>query len=141
MIIQLDGRRHLQVDKAVHNWENRYRVGGAASGNVTLHTQSPLRTLGAGTAVLPLFAAPRIAGQVSKKQVEQTETPVAQQIDSAKQTTKDLIAQKAEMLRSKGSDIDTQVANVATDDAGSVRPVIPVAALALITLTVWKRRH
>jgi hypothetical protein len=47
MIIRLDGRRHLQVDKAVHNWENRYRVGGAASGNVTLHTQSPLRTLGA----------------------------------------------------------------------------------------------
>ncbi len=95
---------------------------------------------------MPLFAAARIAGQVSKKQVdkkqvEQTEIPVAQQIDSAKQTTKDLIAQKAEMLRSKGSDIDTQVANVATDDAGSVRPVIPVAALALITLTVWKRRH
>jgi hypothetical protein len=28
MMIQLDGRRHLQVDKAVHNWENRYRVGG-----------------------------------------------------------------------------------------------------------------
>jgi hypothetical protein len=46
MMIQLDGRRHLQVDKAVHNWENRYRVGGAASGNLTLHTQSPLTTLG-----------------------------------------------------------------------------------------------
>ena len=47
MIIQLDGRRHLQVDKAVHNWENRYRAGGAASGNLTLDTtQSPLRTLG-----------------------------------------------------------------------------------------------
>ena len=38
MIIRFDGRRQLQVDKAVHNCENRYRVGGAASENVTIHS-------------------------------------------------------------------------------------------------------
>ena len=31
MIIQLDGRRHLQVDQSRALLENRYRVGGAAS--------------------------------------------------------------------------------------------------------------
>lgn len=35
MSIQLYGRWHLSVTKAIHNWENRFRVEGAASGNGT----------------------------------------------------------------------------------------------------------
>lgn len=33
MSIQLFGRWHLKVTKAVHNWENRFRIDGASSGN------------------------------------------------------------------------------------------------------------
>jgi hypothetical protein len=35
MSIQLYGRWNLRVTKAVHNWENRFRIAGAASGNGT----------------------------------------------------------------------------------------------------------
>ncbi|MBD8078349.1 hypothetical protein [Cellulosimicrobium arenosum] len=35
MSIQLFGRWHLRVDEAVHTWENRFRVHGAASGDGT----------------------------------------------------------------------------------------------------------
>jgi hypothetical protein len=33
MSIQLFGRWNLEVTKAIHNWENRFRIDGAASGN------------------------------------------------------------------------------------------------------------
>lgn len=35
MSIQLYGRWHLRVTKAIHNWENRFRIEGAASGSGT----------------------------------------------------------------------------------------------------------
>lgn len=33
MSIQLFGRWQLKVTKAIHNWENRFRIDGASSGN------------------------------------------------------------------------------------------------------------
>ncbi|HYC92445.1 MAG TPA: hypothetical protein VEO54_24780 [Thermoanaerobaculia bacterium] len=33
MSVLLSGRWHLRVTKAIHNWENRFRIDGASSGN------------------------------------------------------------------------------------------------------------
>jgi hypothetical protein len=48
-------------------------------------------------------------------------------------------------VRSKGSDVGSHVVDAATDDEGSVRPVVPIAALALIAaivgVLIWRRRH
>ena len=49
--------------------------------------------------------------------------------------TKELIVDKAQTVRSKGSDVGSHVVDVATDDEGSIRPVVPVAAVGL------DRRH
>ena len=55
--------------------------------------------------------------------------------------TKVVIADKVHTVRSKGS----HVVDAATDDEGSVRPVVPIAALALIAaivgVLIWRRRH
>ena len=50
--------------------------------------------------------------------------------------TKELIADKAQDVRSKGSEVGSQVVNAATDDKGSIRPAVPVAALALVAVIV-----
>ena len=58
--------------------------------------------------------------------------------------TKELIIDKAQDVRSKGSEVGSQVVNAATDDKGSIRPAVPVAALALVAVIVgvviWRRR-
>lgn len=70
---------------------------------------------------------------------------VKEQAKQKVEDTKDLIAHKAETVLSKGSDVGSHVANAATDAEGSVRPVVPVAAVALIAVivgfVVWKRRR
>jgi hypothetical protein len=64
-----------------------------------------------------------------------------QKVDDAK----DVIADKVHTVRAKGSDVGSHVVDVATDDEGAVRPVVPVAVLALIALTlgviIWRRRR
>lgn len=59
--------------------------------------------------------------------------------------TRELIADKAQAVRAKGSQVGSQVVDVATDDDGRVRPVFPVAALALVAVIVgvviWRRRR
>jgi isopropylmalate/homocitrate/citramalate synthase len=59
--------------------------------------------------------------------------------------TRELIADKAEVVRSKGSEVGSHVVDVATDDQGSVRPVVPAAALAIVAIVVgivvWRRRR
>jgi hypothetical protein len=59
--------------------------------------------------------------------------------------TKVVIADKVHTVRSKGSDVGSHVVDAATDDEGSVRPVVPIAALALIAaivgVLIWRRRH
>jgi hypothetical protein len=59
--------------------------------------------------------------------------------------TKNVIADKVQTVRSKGSDVGSHVVDAATDDEGSVRPVVPIAALALIAaivgVLIWRRRH
>jgi hypothetical protein len=59
--------------------------------------------------------------------------------------TKNVIADKVHTVRSKGSDVGSHVVDAATDDEGSVRPVVPIAALALIAaivgVLIWRRRH
>jgi MYXO-CTERM domain-containing protein len=59
--------------------------------------------------------------------------------------TRILIADRAEAVRSKGSELGSRVVDVATDDQGSVRPVVPAAALAAVALVVgilvWRRRR
>jgi hypothetical protein len=58
--------------------------------------------------------------------------------------TKELIADKAESVRSKGSEVGSQVVDVATNDQGSVRAVVPAVALALVAVIggviIWRRR-
>lgn len=70
---------------------------------------------------------------------------VKQQAKQKVDATKGLIVDKAQTVRSKGSDVGSRVVDVATDDEGSVRPVVPVAAVALIVVIVgvviWKRRR
>jgi hypothetical protein len=70
---------------------------------------------------------------------------VKQQARQKVEDTKDLIADKAQTVRSKGSDVGSQVVGETTDDDGAVRPVVPVAAVAVIAVIVgvviWKRRH
>lgn len=59
--------------------------------------------------------------------------------------TKELIVDKAQTVRSKGSVVGSQVVDAATDDKGSIRPPVPVAALALVAVIVgvviWRRRR
>lgn len=50
MAIQLYGRWHLKVTKAIHNWENRFRVEGAASGSGTYPPTEGLEVTADGTA-------------------------------------------------------------------------------------------
>jgi hypothetical protein len=59
--------------------------------------------------------------------------------------TKKLIANRAQTVRSKGSEVGSRVVDAVTDDEGSIRPVVPVAALALVTaivgVVIWRRRR
>jgi hypothetical protein len=61
---------------------------------------------------------------------------VKQQAKQKFDDTKELIADTAQTVRAKGSQVGSHVADVATADEGSVRPVIPVAALALLAAVV-----
>jgi hypothetical protein len=74
-----------------------------------------------------------------------TKLDVKQQAKEKVEDTKDLIADKAQTVRSKGSDVGSQVVGVTIDDDGAVRPVVPVAAFAVIAaivgVVIWKRRH
>ena len=70
---------------------------------------------------------------------------VKQQAKQKVDDTKDVIADKVETVRSKGSDVGSHVVDAVTDDRGSMRPVVPIAAVALVAAIVgvvtWKRRH
>jgi len=70
---------------------------------------------------------------------------VKQQAKQKVDDTKELIANKTQTVRSKSSEVGSQVVDVATDDEGSIRPVVPVAALALVAVIVgvviWRRRR
>jgi hypothetical protein len=70
---------------------------------------------------------------------------VKQQAKQKVDDTKELIADKARTVRAKGSEVGSHVVDVATDDEGSVRCVVPVAALALVAavvgVVIWKRRR
>ena len=74
-----------------------------------------------------------------------TKLDVKLQAKKRVEDTKDLIADKAQTVRSKGSDVGSRIVDVATDDEGSVRRMVPVAAVALIVVIVgvviWKRRR
>jgi MYXO-CTERM domain-containing protein len=70
---------------------------------------------------------------------------VKQQAKQKVDDTKKSIAESADSLLAKGSEVGAQVAEVATDDQGTVRPVVPVAAMALLAVVVgiilWRRRR
>ena len=70
---------------------------------------------------------------------------VTQQAKQKVDDTKELLVDKANTMRAKGSEVGSQIVDVATDDDGSVRPVIPVAAAAvvavLVGVVIWKRRR
>jgi Protein of unknown function (DUF3618) len=70
---------------------------------------------------------------------------VKQQAKQKVDDTKELIANKTQTVRSKSSEVGSQVVDVATDDEGSIRPVVPVAALALaaviVGVVIWRRRR
>ena len=59
--------------------------------------------------------------------------------------TKEAIADKAGALREKGSQMGARAVDVATDDAGSLRPAVPAAVLVVVAVIVgaviWRRRR
>jgi hypothetical protein len=70
---------------------------------------------------------------------------VKQQAKQKVDDTKDLIADRAQTVRAKGSDVGSQVVDATTDDEGAVRPVVPVVVFAVVAVIVgvviWKRHH
>ena len=59
--------------------------------------------------------------------------------------TREAIADRADALREKGSQVGARAVDVATDDAGVLRPVVPAAVLAIVAVVVgvviWRRRR
>jgi cell division septum initiation protein DivIVA len=59
--------------------------------------------------------------------------------------TKELITDKAHAIEGKASELSAGVVSVATDERGSVKPIVPftvVATVAVILgIVIWKRRH
>lgn len=70
---------------------------------------------------------------------------VKQRVGDKMDDAKGLLAEKSHALQAKGSDIGSHVVGAATDDEGSVRPIVPVAALSVLAIIVgillWKRRR
>jgi Protein of unknown function (DUF3618) len=70
---------------------------------------------------------------------------VKQRVGDKVDDAKGLVAEKAQALQAKGSDLGSQVMRAATDDKGGVRPIVPVVALSVVALIVgillWKRRR
>jgi Protein of unknown function (DUF3618) len=89
--------------------------------------------------------------EATRKDLGQTVEALSAKLDVKQQAkqkvnhTKELIADKAQTVRAKGEGVGSHVADVATDDEGSVRPAVPVAALALLAavvgVVIWKRRR
>jgi MYXO-CTERM domain-containing protein len=83
--------------------------------------------------------------------IEATRTELGQTVEalSAKLDVKAQLKHEVEdaknLVAEKGSAVSARVVDVATDDTGSVRPVIPVAALAAVAIIVaavlWRRRR
>src|ERR1700712_5683256 len=61
---------------------------------------------------------------------------VTQQAEQKVDDTKELVAERADTVRAKGSELTSQVVDVATGDDGSVRPVVPAAVLAALAVVV-----
>jgi hypothetical protein len=60
--------------------------------------------------------------------------------------TKDVVLRKAQGARSKGADLTSGAVNAVTDDQGSVKPLVPkaavvVAAAVLVGILIWRRRR
>ena len=59
--------------------------------------------------------------------------------------TRELIAEKAHAVQAMGSGLTATAVNVATDDKGSVKPVVPSTVVAVVGvilgIVIWKRRH
>jgi hypothetical protein len=70
---------------------------------------------------------------------------VKQRVGDKVHDAKSLVVEKAQALQAKGSDIGSQARRAATDDKGSVRPIVPVAAFAVVAVIIgillWKRRR
>lgn len=89
--------------------------------------------------------------EATRNELGQTVEALAAKLDVKQQAkqkvddTKHVIADKAESVRSKGVEVGSQVVDAATDAEGSVRPVVPAAALAVVAVIVgvviWRRRR
>jgi hypothetical protein len=59
--------------------------------------------------------------------------------------TGELIAEKAHAVQAMGSGLSAAAVNVATDDKGSVKRVVPLTVVAVVAvilgIVIWKRRH
>ena len=70
---------------------------------------------------------------------------VTQQAEQKVDDTKELVAERADTVRAKGSELTSAVVDVTTGDDGSVRPVVPAAVLAALAVVVgvviWRRRR
>jgi ElaB/YqjD/DUF883 family membrane-anchored ribosome-binding protein len=59
--------------------------------------------------------------------------------------TRELIVEKAHAVQAMGSGLSAAAVNVATDDKGSVKPVVPLTVVAVVGvilgIVIWKRRH
>jgi hypothetical protein len=70
---------------------------------------------------------------------------VKQRVTQKVTDTRELIAEKAHAVQAMGSGLSATAVNVATDDEGSVKRVVPLTVGAVIAvilgIVIWKRRH
>ena len=83
------------------------------------------------------FAARRQMREIGKRHVG---------IADKTRETKDVVLRKAQGARSKGADLTSGAVNAVTDDQGSVKPLVPkaavvVAAAVLVGILIWRRRR
>jgi Protein of unknown function (DUF3618) len=59
--------------------------------------------------------------------------------------TREFIAEKAHAVQAKGSELSATAVDVATDEKGLVKPVVPFTVVAVVAaifgIVIWKRRR
>jgi ElaB/YqjD/DUF883 family membrane-anchored ribosome-binding protein len=89
--------------------------------------------------------------EATRNELGQTVEALSAKLDFKQQAkqkvddTKELLGDTMNTVRAKGSEVSAQVVGAATDDDGSVRPVVPVTAAVLVAaivgVLIWRRRR
>jgi hypothetical protein len=100
------------------------------------HTREELgETVGALTAKLD------VKGRARQKAVDTKE-----RLADKTRETKDVVLDKTQGVRSKSADLTSGAVNAVTDEQGSVKPVVPLAAVVaaaavIVGILIWRRRR